>query len=210
MFAGPVFAMMGTEVNETPAEDPPIAIEAALAGLGGRSLALVGLMGAGKTTIGRRLASILSLPFHDSDAEIEAAARMSVPELFAQYGEPEFRALEARVIARLCEGRQAVISTGGGAYMRDETREVLRAHAVTVWLRADLAVLMERVSRRPGRPLLDAPDPRAVMRGLMDARYPVYAQADLAVESRNVKRDTIAREIIDHLASNAPKELEDR
>ncbi|WP_185983708.1 shikimate kinase [Aureimonas mangrovi] len=172
----------------------------ALARLAGRSLALVGLMGAGKTTIGRRVAGRLGLPFFDSDHEIEAAARMSVPELFAAYGEPEFRALEQRVIARLCESGQAVISTGGGAYMRPETREVLSQRAVTVWLRAELDVLMDRVGRRPGRPLLQAADPRAVMRKLMDERYPIYAQAQITVDSRDVKRDVIAEEIVTALA----------
>jgi shikimate kinase len=172
----------------------------ALARLSGRSLALVGLMGAGKTTIGRRVAARLGLPFFDSDHEIETAARMSVPELFAAYGEPEFRALEQRVIARLCESGQSVISTGGGAYMRAETREVLSQRALTIWLRAELDVLMDRVGRRPGRPLLKAADPRAVMRKLMDERYPVYAQADITVDSRDVKRDVIAEEIVTALA----------
>jgi shikimate kinase len=172
----------------------------ALARLSGRSLALVGLMGAGKTTIGRRVAARLGLPFFDSDHEIETAARMSVPELFAAYGEPEFRALEQRVIARLCESGQSVISTGGGAYMRAETREVLSQRALTVWLRAELNILMDRVGRRPGRPLLKAADPRAVMRKLMDERYPVYAQADITVDSRDVKRDVIAEEIVTALA----------
>lgn len=172
----------------------------ALARLDGRSLALVGLMGAGKSTVGRRLAGVLNLPFHDSDDEIETASRMSVPELFAAYGEPEFRALEARILSRLAHGPQAVISTGGGAYMNEETRQVLRERAVTVWLRADLDILMERVSKRPGRPLLAAPDPRAVMKDLMDKRYPVYALADLAIETRDVKREVIVQEIIEAVA----------
>lgn len=180
-------------------ERRPDAATQALARLGGRSLALVGLMGAGKSTVGRRLASSLSLPFHDSDDEIERASRMSVPELFATYGEPEFRALEARILARLASGPQAVISTGGGAYMNAETREMLRRRAVTVWLRADLDLLMERVSKRPGRPLLAAPDPRAVMKDLMDHRYPVYALADLTVDTRDVKREVIAQEIFEAL-----------
>ena len=172
----------------------------ALARLGGRSLALVGLMGAGKSTVGRRLAGVLNLPFHDSDDEIETASRMSVPELFAAYGEPEFRALEARILSRLANGPQAVISTGGGAYMREDTRRVLRERAVTVWLRADLDILMERVSKRPGRPLLAAPDPRAVMKDLMDKRYPVYALANVAIETRDVKREVIVQEIIEAVA----------
>lgn len=181
-------------------EDGPDAARIALDRLAGRSLTLVGLMGAGKTTVGRRLAATLGLPFHDSDDEIESASRMSVPELFAAYGEPEFRALEARVVARLVRGPQAVLSTGGGAYMREETRGVLRERALTVWLRADLDVLMERVSKRTGRPLLAAPDPRAVMRELMEKRYPVYALADLTIETRDVKREIVVDEIVQALA----------
>ncbi|MET0257723.1 MAG: shikimate kinase [Methylobacterium sp.] len=174
--------------------------DAADPGRGARSVVLVGLMGAGKTTIGRRLAQLLDLPFVDTDQEIEDAARMSVAELFAAYGEPEFRALEARVVARLVEGGRQVIATGGGAYMNEATRRLLRERSVTVWLKADLDTLMERVAKRPTRPLLRTADPRATLRDLMDKRYPVYAQADLHIHSRNVKRDVIAREIIQSLA----------
>ncbi|KAA0971607.1 shikimate kinase [Aureimonas fodinaquatilis] len=164
--------------------------------LQGRSVALVGLMGAGKTTIGRKLAQVLQLPFVDSDAEIERISRMTISDLFAAYGEPEFRALEARVVARIAEDGPKVIGTGGGAYMNAATRQVLREHAVTIWLKADLDLLMDRVSKRPTRPLLQAPDPRQVMQDLIDKRYPVYAQADLVVQSRNAKRETIAMEIV--------------
>ncbi|MBB3996247.1 shikimate kinase [Aureimonas pseudogalii] len=174
--------------------------DAADLGRGARSVVLVGLMGAGKTTIGRRLAQLLELPFVDTDQEIEDAARMSVAELFAAYGEPEFRALEARVVARLVEGGRQVIATGGGAYMNEGTRRLLRERSVTVWLKADLDTLMERVAKRPTRPLLRTADPRGTLRDLMDKRYPVYAQADLHIHSRNVKRDVIAREIIQSLA----------
>lgn len=163
--------------------------------LGQRPITLIGLMGAGKTTVGRRLAKLLDLPFRDTDVEIETASRMSIPELFEAYGEPEFRALEARVVARLaCEGPQ-VLATGGGAYMSEATRRMLRETAVTVWLKADLEILMERVSRRSNRPLLKAADPRAVMRDLMDRRYPIYAEADIVVDSRDVRRDIVAQEI---------------
>ncbi|WP_062204078.1 shikimate kinase [Aureimonas sp. AU12] len=166
------------------------------AGLAGRSVVLVGLMGAGKTTVGRKLAQLLDMPFVDTDQEIEDASRMSVAELFASYGEPEFRALEARVVARLTEGAPQVIATGGGAYMNEGTRSLLKERAVTVWLRAELDILMERVIKRPTRPLLKTADPRATMRRLIDLRYPVYAKADIHVHSRNVKREVIAREIV--------------
>jgi shikimate kinase len=175
----------------------------AVARLNGRSIVLVGLMGSGKTTVGKRLAALLGLPFADTDQEIEEAARMSVAELFAAYGEPEFRALEARVVARLAEGTQRVIATGGGAFMNEETRRILKARSVTVWLKADLDTLMERVLKRPTRPLLKTADPRATMKSLMDTRYPVYRTADIHIHSRNGKRDTIAREIIQSLARRA-------
>lgn len=164
--------------------------------LQGRSVALVGLMGAGKTTIGRKLAQMLEMPFVDSDAEIERVSRMSVSELFAAYGETEFRALEARVLGRIVEDRPRVIGTGGGAYMNEATRGLLRQKAVTVWLKADIDLLMERVGKRPTRPLLQAPDPRGVMQRLMEQRYPIYAEADITVQSRNARRETIAREIV--------------
>lgn len=191
--------------SPTPEVDSTASAEA-LARLAGRSVAIVGLMGAGKTTVGKRVAQMLSLPFFDSDQEIESAARMTVSDLFAQYGEPEFRALEARVIARLAGEGQSVLSTGGGAYMHAETRERLREQAVTVWLKADLDILMERVSRRADRPLLKAPDPRGVMRELMKTRYPVYGQADITVVSRNVKRETIAQEVISAIAGMKQEE----
>lgn len=172
--------------------------------LGDRSIVLVGLMGAGKTTVGRRVATLLSLPFVDSDAEIEQVSTMSVPELFEAYGEPEFRALEARVIARLAQEGPQVIATGGGAFMNAETRSVLAESAVTVWLNADLDTLMERVGRRGDRPLLKAENPRQVMQDLMAVRYPVYGKADVTVQSRAVKREVVAAEVvqaIDHYLS---------
>lgn len=167
--------------------------------LGSRSIVLVGLMGAGKTTVGRRLAQVLDLPFKDSDIEIEEVSRMSVPELFAAYGEPEFRALEARVVTRLAAEGPQILATGGGAFVSEETRRALRETSVTVWLKAELDILMERVSRRGNRPLLKTGDPRAVMQGLMDQRYPIYAEANITVASRNVKRETIADEIAEAL-----------
>jgi shikimate kinase len=148
-----------------------------------RPIALVGLMGAGKTTVGRRLATVLGLAFVDADAEIEKAAGMRVTEIFERLGEPEFRRGERRVIERLLDGPPLVLATGGGAFVQTATRELLQAKALTVWLRADLDVLMRRVLRRDTRPLLRGPDPRAVMSNLMAARYPLYADADITVDS---------------------------
>ncbi len=171
-------------------------IAAINARLGARSIVLIGLMGAGKTTVGRRLAQRLDLPFVDADHEIEQAAGKSIEDIFAEDGEDFFRRGEERVIARLLEDGPQVLATGGGAWMNENTRRRVREHGISVWLKADLDVLMERVSRRPGRPLLKAPDPRAVMRKLMDERYPVYAEADITVESRNRPHHVMVSEII--------------
>ncbi len=150
-----------------------------------RPIVLVGLMGAGKTTIGRRLAAALALPFLDADAEIERAAGLSIPEIFERHGEPEFRRGERRVIARLLERAPHVLATGGGAFMDAETRALVKAKAVSVWLKAPLDVLLRRVEKRDNRPLLKQGDPEAVMRRLMDERYPVYAEADVTVETNH-------------------------
>lgn len=149
-----------------------------------RPVALVGLMGAGKTSVGRRLADLVSAPFVDSDAEIAVAAGMSIPEIFATYGEPEFRDGERRVIARLLSGPPCVLATGGGAFIEERTRADILELATSVWLRADLEVLWDRVRDRPGRPLLDAPDPKAVLADLDRARAPFYGLADVTVDSR--------------------------
>ena len=167
--------------------------------LGSRAIVFVGLMGAGKTSIGRRVAQVLGLPFADSDHEIEAVSRMGIPELFERYGEPEFRALEQRVIERLLRGGPCVVSTGGGAFMNTLTREAIAEYGVSVWLRADLDVLMERVSKNQNRPLLRNPDPRAVMERLMSERHPVYALADITVETRDVRREIITDETLQAL-----------
>ena len=168
--------------------------------LGGRSIVFVGLMGAGKTVIGRKVAQTLGLEFVDSDHEIEAVSRMTIPELFERYGEPEFRALEQRVIQRILEQGPRVVSTGGGAFMNEQTREAIRANGISVWLKADLDLLMERVSKKQNRPLLKDPDPRGVMARLMATRYPVYATADVTVITRDAGKDVIADEAMQAVA----------
>jgi shikimate kinase len=149
-----------------------------------KSIVLVGLMGAGKSSVGRRLAQKLQMPFIDADTEIERAAGCTIPEFFERFGEEEFRRGERRVIQRILDGPPVVLATGGGAFMAEDTRAAIAEHAVSVWLKADLDVLFERVSRRQGRPLLAKKNPREVLRKLMEERYPVYALADLEVESR--------------------------
>jgi shikimate kinase len=167
--------------------------------LGDRSIVFVGLMGAGKTAIGRKLSQMLGLPFVDSDHEIETVSRMTIAELFEQYGETEFRALEARVIERLLKGGPQIFSTGGGAFMNQQTRLGVAERGVSVWLRADLDLLMQRVSKKPSRPLLKNPDPRAVMARLMEERYPVYATADITIVTRDERREVIAGEVLEAL-----------
>ncbi|MBN9045109.1 MAG: shikimate kinase [Rhizobiales bacterium] len=174
--------------------------EALRAVLGKRVVVLVGLMGAGKSTVGRKVAAMLGLPFKDADTEIEAVSRMTIPELFAAYGEAEFRDLERRVIGRLLEDGPMVLATGGGAWMNGETRAAIAGAGVSVWLNAELDVLMERVLRRQNRPLLKNDDPRGVMRRLMDERYPVYALADLQLMTRDEKKEIIASELVGLLA----------
>ena len=167
--------------------------------LDGRSVVLVGLMGSGKSTIGRKLAQVIDLEFFDSDTEIENASRMSVKDLFAVYGEPEFRALEQRVMLRLMEDGPRIISTGGGAFINPEVREAVLKGGIAVWLDADIDVLMERVGRRETRPLLNNDDPEATMRALMEQRYPTYAEAQIRVMSRNERKDIMVGEVIEAL-----------
>ena len=159
-------------------------------------MVMVGLMGCGKSSIGRRLATRLDIPFVDADDEIERAAQKSIPEIFADHGETSFRDGERRVIKRLLQNGPQVLATGGGAYMNAETRAAIRSAGIAIWLRAELPVLMRRVMKRDNRPLLKVTDPEAVMRGLMEARYPVYAEADLIVESRDVPHEVIVDEIV--------------
>ena len=167
-----------------------------------RTVALVGLMGAGKSAIGRRLAQRLGLPFVDADDEIEHAAGCTIGEFFEKYGEAEFRAGERRVIARLLDEPPRVLSTGGGAYMDAETRALMRVKAVTVWLRADLDVLYDRVRRRGHRPLLRQGDPKEILGRLMTQRYPVYAEADIVVDSTAQPADRTTEQVIEALQAH--------
>ena len=167
-----------------------------VAALGSRSLVLVGMMGAGKSSIGRKLAQRLSLPLVDADAEIERAAGMSISDIFDKHGEPYFRAGEARVIARLLDGGPQVLATGGGAFMHPQSRDAIRAKGISVWLKADYDVLMKRIKRRSDRPMLKTADPGETLRRLMAERDPVYAEADVTVMSRDVPHEIIIAEII--------------
>jgi shikimate kinase len=170
------------------------------AALGPRSIVLVGMMGAGKSTIGRRLSARLQLPFRDADAEIELAhAGMTIPEIFSAHGEPYFRDGEARVIARLLAGGPCVLATGGGAFMREDTRDRIRDMAVSIWLKADAEVIMKRVKRRADRPLLQTADPAATVERLIREREPVYQGADLTIWSRDIPHEKIVDECIDAL-----------
>ena len=169
--------------------------------LGPRSIVLIGLMGAGKTAVGRRLANRLELPFIDADTEIEVAAGASISEIFAEHGEAYFRQGERKVIKRLLDEGRQVLATGGGAYMDAETRATIKARGLSVWLKADLKVLLKRVGRRDNRPLLAGGDPEKVMKKLIEERYPIYAEADVTVESRDVPHDVIVGAVIDALAA---------
>jgi shikimate kinase len=171
-----------------------------IAALGTRSVVLVGMMGAGKSTIGRRLAARLRLRFFDADNEIELAhAGMTIPEIFAAHGEPYFRDGEARVIARLLEGGPIVLATGGGAFLREETRNRIRDKAISIWLKADAEIIMRRVKRRADRPLLQTADPAATVERLLGEREPVYEHADLTIWSRDVPHEKIVDECLDAL-----------
>ncbi|MFK8249963.1 shikimate kinase [Ancylobacter terrae] len=170
--------------------------------LGARSIVLIGMMGAGKSSVGRRLARRLGLPFADADIEIEAAAGMTIPEIFAQHGEPFFRDGERRVIARLLESGPGVLATGGGAFMNADTRDAVARHGLSVWLKADLDVLLRRVKRRDDRPLLKSDDPATVLERLIGERYPVYAGADITVISRDVPHEAMVNVVLDALAAH--------
>jgi len=175
--------------------------------LGSRSIVLVGMMGAGKSSIGRRLAARLGVPFVDADTEIEKAAGMSIPDIFARHGEASFRSGEARVIARLLEGGPQVLATGGGAVLNTDTRAAIRQKGVSIWLTAEFEVLMRRISKRKSdRPMLQTADPAETLRRLVKEREPIYAQADITVQSRDVSHESIVADIMAALSAflNSP------
>jgi shikimate kinase len=175
---------------------------ALLARLGDRSVVLIGMMGVGKSSIGRRLGSRLGVPFVDADTEIEQAAGMNIADIFARHGEAAFRSGEARVIARLLNGGPKVLATGGGAVMNEATRALIKERGVSIWLSAELDLLLRRISKRKAeRPMLQTDDPAATLRELMATREPIYAQADITVQSRDVPHDAIVTEIIEALAA---------
>ena len=188
-------AALGSQTEETPLK------AAIIRALGTRSIVLVGMMGAGKSSIGRRLATKLAIPFVDADTAIEEAANMSIEDIFAIHGEPDFRAGEAKVIARLLKSGPQVLATGGGAFMDAQTRASIRSKGIAVWLKAEFDVLLRRIKRRSDRPLLKTDDSAAVLEKLMAERYPIYGEADLTVHSRDVPHETIVEEIIAALAA---------
>ena len=173
-----------------------------VARLGRRSIVLIGMMGVGKSSIGRRLGARLGIPFVDADGEIEKAAGMSIADIFARHGEAAFRSGESRVIARLLDGGPQVLATGGGAVMNPQTRALIKEKGVSVWLSADFDLLMRRISKRKAeRPMLHTADPAATLRGLLAEREPIYAQADLTVQSREVPHDAVVNEIVEALGA---------
>ncbi len=174
--------------------------------LGKRNIALIGMMGAGKTSVGRRLATTLDLPFVDADVEIERAANQTIPEIFEKYGEPHFRDGERRVIARLLRKGPQVIATGGGAILSERTRKAIAKHAVSIWLKAEPDVLIARVRRKSNRPLLQQADPEAALRQLIAERSPLYATADITVTSRDAPHAEVVESAIAALASWLAKE----
>ena len=165
--------------------------------MAGRPIVLVGMMGAGKTTVGRRLAARLGRHFVDSDEEVEKAAGMSIEDIFKAHGEADFRQGEVRVIARLLKDSDLVLGTGGGAFMNTETRALVKECAVSVWIKADFELLFQRVQRRSNRPLLKTANPRQTLKDLIDKRYPTYAEADVTVVSKDVPQDQVAGEVIE-------------
>lgn len=182
-------------------------IELVRSQLGQRSITIVGLMGAGKSVIGRKVAMKLKIPFVDADSEIEKAAKMTVADIFSSYGEPEFRRLEKSVIKRVLENGPQILATGGGAYMDPETQQMVSDSGISLWLSADIDLLMQRVSKKTTRPLLKKPNPRGVMEDLMRERYPVYALADVEIASRDVSKDEMTNLVIAGLAQYFREQL---
>jgi shikimate kinase len=180
-------------MSDTALSDPHATLTAAL---GRRSIVMVGMMGAGKSSIGKRLAARLGIPFADADAAIEEAAGMSIADIFEAHGEPSFRSGETRVIARLLENGPQVLATGGGSFVNPETRARIHEKGISVWLKADVEVLLRRVKRRDNRPLLRNDDPAATLTDLLTAREPYYSQANLTVVSRDVPHEVIVEEIV--------------
>ncbi|KJF65501.1 shikimate kinase [Rhizobium nepotum] len=193
-------------MNEKNLSVPVTLGEQARTRLAGRNVVFVGLMGAGKSAIGRMVAQQLKVSFIDTDVEIERVSRMTIAELFATYGEEEFRALETRVIKRLLRGGPKVISTGGGAFINDNTRRHITRGGISLWLKADLDVLWERVNKRDHRPLLKTENPKATLAALMEKRYPIYAEADLTIESRDVRKEIIVTEVLAAIAGIEQKD----
>ena len=186
-----------TDITVQNEENEQASAAAILGLLGQRSIVLVGMMGVGKSSIGRRLAARLGVPFVDADSEIETAAGMSIPDIFARHGEAYFRNGEARVIARLLESGPQVLASGGGAVMNADTRAVIKAKGVSIWLKAEFDVLMRRIAKRKHeRPMLQTDDPAETLRQLLIAREPFYALADLTVQSREAPHETIVAEIM--------------
>ena len=173
------------------AEAGAVRVSAILRHLGPRPIVLTGMMGAGKTVMGRRLAAHLGLDFVDSDHEIEAAAGMAISDIFARHGEPFFRDRENRVVDRLIHGGPRIVATGGGAFIHPATRAAIKSGSLSVWIRADFDVLMRRVRKRSNRPLLRTPDPEGTLKRLMAERYPVYAEADVTVDSRDCSHEVM-------------------
>lgn len=182
--------MAGSAVPKIPA---PLADE--------RPIVLVGMMGAGKTAVGRRLARALAWPFEDADAAIEAAAGTSIANIFAEIGEPAFRAKERQIIARLLDGERMVLALGGGAFVDPQTRALVREKALSIWLRADLDVLVRRTARPGKRPLLAKGEPREILASLLEQRTPIYAQADLIVDSGRGPVGAVVGEVLAALAA---------
>jgi shikimate kinase len=187
------------------------ALEARVARLlEGRTVVMVGMMGAGKSSVGRRLATRLGLPFVDADAEIEQAANATINEIFDRHGEAYFRDGERRVIRRLLDGAPKVLATGGGAFMQPETRAAIKGNAISIWLKADRDLILSRVKRRSNRPLLKTGDPEAVIDRLMAERHPVYAEADIHIQSRDVAHDLVIDDILAALAGHLGREVAER